>query len=205
MLGKSHEGSKQPAVTKNTLLDISGFNAVRDHFGFVLSHIMRTFPLNNRLVLSIIWRVERVDVERTVIWGELVVTVELFTCSFKVSFKFLSEHLHLLERGEHSHLLLVHFFITAHFVSEFVMSNLGMVVLVNLLSLDLHTFLIVLLLAVVLLLTIVFFSILLSILLLLLHVHVLLLHLLLVHLVLFVLLLFLLLEFLLLILGFFFL
>jgi hypothetical protein len=164
--GETHEGTKEPAITKNSLLDISGFNTVSNHFGFILSHLVRAFPLNNWLVLSVIWRVEGIHVQRAVIRYKVIIAPELLVGGFEVGLNFLSEHLDLLERSEHLHLLLVHFFVSSHFMTEFVMGNLGMIILINLLSLNLHTVFVILFLSVILLLTIVVLVLLLSILLL---------------------------------------
>jgi hypothetical protein len=73
---KYQEGAKEPAVTQDTLLDISRTSAVLYKRGLVRGNFMGSLPVNLGAVLRVLWRVRWVLVERLVAGGELGVTEE---------------------------------------------------------------------------------------------------------------------------------
>jgi hypothetical protein len=69
------KGSQKPAVTKNTLLDVSWSHGVSVHLWLTLwSDFLRSFPLDHGHVHGVLWWVDGIVVKRAVVRGELRVS-----------------------------------------------------------------------------------------------------------------------------------
>ena len=73
---EDEEGTEEPAVTEDSLLDVARGNSILNELGLIRGDLMGAFPLNLRGIFGVLGRVGDILVQGFVVGGELRVTKE---------------------------------------------------------------------------------------------------------------------------------